>query len=151
MTSPEHRRSGGRHHENCARRKATHAAATSAAQSRNIVRHRAASCGDQRMDSGASKQQRPAITVQKHRPASAKRPMTGRDARPARISFASSSAQRRVIIGRPMCDNRTGSSSHESAAVRNECAGYRAAARALARACWRRCMRLWRGRGPKEF
>ncbi|KZV06632.1 hypothetical protein F511_45888 [Dorcoceras hygrometricum] len=50
-----------------------------------------------------------------------------------------------------MCDNRTRGSGHESAAVRNECAGYRAAARVLARACWRRRMRRWRGRVPRIF
>ncbi|KZV24684.1 hypothetical protein F511_36332 [Dorcoceras hygrometricum] len=37
----------------------------------------------------------------RHPPPEANRPTTGHDARPARISFASSSAQRRVIIGRP--------------------------------------------------
>ncbi|KZV49682.1 hypothetical protein F511_24596 [Dorcoceras hygrometricum] len=99
-----------------------------------IVRHRAATNAWTAAHPSSNVRPSPRKSIGLCRPPpEAKRPTTGRDARPARISFASSSAQQRVIIGRPMCDNRTRSSSHESAAVRNECAGYRAAVRARAR------------------
>ncbi|KZV50857.1 hypothetical protein F511_25455 [Dorcoceras hygrometricum] len=78
----------------------------------------------------------------------ARRPTSGRDARPARTSSASSSAQPRAIIGRPCATTARKATATNRSAVRNECVGYRADACALARACaWLRPV----SRGNRHF